>query len=88
MFSVEMTAIVATSESDEKKIPRAFESTGINGIQQVVVHPLVLLSVVDHYNRLSTTSGEGRAVGVLLGTFSKGQLDVANSFASGSFFIL
>lgn len=47
---------------------------------KVVVHPLVLLSVVDHYNR-SCAETKRRAVGVLLGSWKKNILDVANSFA-------
>lgn len=48
----------------------------------VVVHPLVLLSVVDHYNRVAKDTRK-RVVGVLLGEFSKGTTDVTNSFAGG-----
>eukprot|EP01023_Acetabularia_acetabulum_P041608 TRINITY_DN4060_c0_g1_i2.p1 TRINITY_DN4060_c0_g1~~TRINITY_DN4060_c0_g1_i2.p1 ORF type:complete len:328 (+),score=48.62 TRINITY_DN4060_c0_g1_i2:142-1125(+) len=48
--------------------------------QSVVVHPLVLLSVVDHYNRVAKDSKK-RVVGVLLGNSSKGQVDVTSSFA-------
>ena len=46
----------------------------------VVVHPLVLLSTVDHYNRVAMNTKK-RVVGVLLGTRSKGSVDVTNSFA-------
>mmetsp|Transcript_1854 Transcript_1854/g.4397 ORF Transcript_1854/g.4397 Transcript_1854/m.4397 type:complete len:319 (+) Transcript_1854:219-1175(+) len=46
----------------------------------VVVHPLVLLSVVDHYNRVAKNSRK-RVVGVLLGETYKGKVDVTNSFA-------
>ncbi|XP_049850053.1 uncharacterized protein LOC126320749 [Schistocerca gregaria] len=46
----------------------------------VIVHPLVLLSAVDHFNRLSTNSTQ-RVVGVLLGSVSKGTVDVTNSYA-------
>eukprot|EP01026_Neomeris_dumetosa_P019854 TRINITY_DN1800_c0_g2_i1.p1 TRINITY_DN1800_c0_g2~~TRINITY_DN1800_c0_g2_i1.p1 ORF type:complete len:297 (+),score=44.59 TRINITY_DN1800_c0_g2_i1:58-948(+) len=46
----------------------------------VVVHPLVLLSVVDHYNRVAKDSKK-RVVGVLLGNNSKGKVDVTSSFA-------
>lgn len=48
--------------------------------QHVVVHPLVLLSVVDHYNRVAKDTKK-RVVGVLLGTVEKGRVDVTNSFA-------
>lgn len=47
----------------------------------VVVHPLVLLSTVDHFNRVSKTAGNKRVVGVLLGSSAKGTVDVTNSFA-------
>lgn len=46
----------------------------------VVVHPLVLLSTVDHYNRVAKGTRK-RVVGVLLGTRSRSTVDVTNSFA-------
>ena len=46
----------------------------------VIVHPLVLLSVVDHYTRIHADK-KNRAVGVLLGSVSKGVVDITNSFA-------
>lgn len=49
---------------------------------KVIVHPLVLLSVVDHFNRMGKIGNQKRVVGVLLGSWkSKGVLDVSNSFA-------
>ncbi|CAL5335080.1 unnamed protein product [Camellia sinensis] len=39
-------------------------------IEKVIVHPLVLLSIVDNYNR-----------GVLLGSSFKGTVDISNSYA-------
>ncbi|CAM9319264.1 unnamed protein product [Pylaiella littoralis] len=50
------------------------------GIEEVVVHPLVLLSTVDHYNRVAKDTRK-RVVGVLLGSKYKGTVDVTNSFA-------
>lgn len=51
-------------------------------VEKVVVHPLVLLSVVDHFNRMGKIGSQKRVVGVLLGSWSsKGVLDVSNSFA-------
>ena len=48
-------------------------------IERVVVHPIVLLSVVDHYHRLG---GNKRVIGLLLGSHrGNGLLDVCNSFA-------
>lgn len=49
---------------------------------KVVVHPLVLLSVVDHFNRMDKLGNQKRVVGVLLGSWrTNGILDVSNSFA-------
>ncbi|KAL6072730.1 26S proteasome non-ATPase regulatory subunit 7 [Balamuthia mandrillaris] len=48
--------------------------------QSVVVHPLVLLSVVDHYNRVAKDTKK-RVVGVLLGETNKGVVDITNSYA-------
>uniref|UniRef100_A0A0E0DJJ3 MPN domain-containing protein n=1 Tax=Oryza meridionalis TaxID=40149 RepID=A0A0E0DJJ3_9ORYZ len=49
-------------------------------LEKVVVHPLVLLSIVDHYNRVARDTRK-RVVGVLLGTSSRGSVDVTNSYA-------
>jgi hypothetical protein len=51
--------------------------------EQVVVHPLVLLSVVDHYNRTAKDTKK-RCVGVILGESYKGRIDATNSFAGGA----
>jgi 26S proteasome regulatory subunit N8 len=48
--------------------------------EKVVVHPLVLLSVVDHYNRVAKDTKK-RVVGVILGESYKGRVDATNSFA-------
>jgi hypothetical protein len=49
---------------------------------KVIIHPLVLLSVVDHFTRMSKIGSQKRVVGVLLGCWkAKGILDVSNSFA-------
>lgn len=49
---------------------------------RVVVHPIVLLSVVDHFNRLSKIGNQRRVVGILLGSWRKGGVvDIATSFA-------
>ncbi len=39
-------------------------------LDKVVVHPLVLLSVVDHFNRMGKIGNEKRVVGVLLGNWT------------------
>lgn len=46
----------------------------------VLVHPLVLLSVVDHYNRVAKDTKK-RVVGILLGSWHGKTVDVANSYA-------
>jgi len=48
--------------------------------RDVVVHPIVLLSVVDHYNRVAKGTTK-RVVGTLLGETSDGKLHVTNCFA-------
>ncbi|GJP39901.1 hypothetical protein CLOM_g24226 [Closterium sp. NIES-68] len=50
------------------------------GIEKVVVHPLVLLSIVDHYNRVAKDTHK-RVLGVLLGETARGRIDVTNSYA-------
>lgn len=50
------------------------------GVDNVVVHPLVLLSIVDHYNRVAKDTHK-RVVGVLLGETARGRIDVTNSYA-------
>merc|ERR1711935_148430 len=62
------------------KMPGEPENAGAKVATSVIVHPLVLLSTVDHYSR----GGGGprkRVVGVLLGDVSKGVVNVTNSFA-------
>ncbi|KAG8500758.1 hypothetical protein CXB51_002779 [Gossypium anomalum] len=49
-------------------------------IEKVIVHPLVLLSIVDNYNRVAKDTRK-RVTGVLLGTSFKGTVDVTNSYA-------
>jgi len=57
-------------------------STNDSPISKVVVHPLVLLSVVDHFSRLREIGYEKRVVGVLLGSWRQNKvLDISNSFA-------
>jgi 26S proteasome regulatory subunit N8 len=48
--------------------------------EEVIVHPLVLLGAVDHYNRVAKDTKK-RVVGVLLGSTFKGKCHVVNSFA-------
>lgn len=62
--------------------PQVTLATTAPKIEKVVVHPLVLLSVVDHFNRTSKVGNVKRVVGLLLGCLKKGGvLDISNSFA-------
>ncbi|KAK2198210.1 bifunctional Rpn11-EIF3F [Babesia duncani] len=55
--------------------------TSLHGThKRVVVHPIVLLSVVDHYNR-SAAGTNRRVVGTILGETIDGDIHVTNSFA-------
>lgn len=49
-------------------------------IKEVVVHPVILLSVVDHYFRLAKESSK-RVVGVLLGEYVGDKVEVTNCYA-------
>lgn len=48
--------------------------------EKVVVHPLVLLSVTEHYHRVAKNT-KRRVVGVLLGQWIGSTVNVANSYA-------
>eukprot|EP00543_Licmophora_paradoxa_P002140 CAMPEP_0202443950 /NCGR_PEP_ID=MMETSP1360-20130828/3113_1 /ASSEMBLY_ACC=CAM_ASM_000848 /TAXON_ID=515479 /ORGANISM="Licmophora paradoxa, Strain CCMP2313" /LENGTH=317 /DNA_ID=CAMNT_0049059797 /DNA_START=38 /DNA_END=991 /DNA_ORIENTATION=+ len=52
----------------------------LTDIEDVTVHPLVLLSAADHYHRVARGTRK-RVVGVLLGSVSRGKVDATNSFA-------
>jgi len=72
-----------TSPSEEKKPakPGRGAAPGLP-VSKVIVHPLVLLSVVDHFTRVSKTGSSKRVVGILLGSWKENKvLDVSNSFA-------
>lgn len=72
-----MATAVATPPTQTQSL-----STETLPVNNVVVHPLVLLSVVDHFTRMSKIGNTKRVVGVLLGCWrSKGVLDVSNSYA-------
>uniref|UniRef100_A0A914WHH7 26S proteasome non-ATPase regulatory subunit 7 n=1 Tax=Plectus sambesii TaxID=2011161 RepID=A0A914WHH7_9BILA len=58
----------AKKEKEKDKKPHCSSTVHTNlPVSKVVVHPLVLLSVVDHFNRVSKTQSVKRVVGVLLG---------------------
>ncbi|RNA01391.1 26S proteasome non-ATPase regulatory subunit 7-like [Brachionus plicatilis] len=56
-------------------------SNDVKPFEKVVVHPLVLLSVVDHFNRMKQVGNTKRVVGILLGSLRNKVLDISNSFA-------
>jgi hypothetical protein len=73
----------AMSSTDKAAAPSEETASGSGGadtIDKVVVHPLVMLSVTDHYNRVAKGTSK-RVVGALLGSTYKGRVDVVNSFA-------
>jgi len=65
----------------EAKIAAVVSHSGKDVIEKVVVDPLVLLSVEDHFNRMSKVGNQKRVAGILLGSIRNKVLDVANSFA-------
>jgi hypothetical protein len=65
--------------SNEKNL--SLTNSPLNKIEKVVVHPLVLLSVVDHFNRMGKIGNSQRVLGILLGSLKNKILDVSNSFA-------
>uniref|UniRef100_A0A914ZUX9 26S proteasome non-ATPase regulatory subunit 7 n=1 Tax=Parascaris univalens TaxID=6257 RepID=A0A914ZUX9_PARUN len=81
----EVKAERRTTESSKDKSGKTHCASNVHSnlpVNRVVVHPLVLLSVVDHFNRVSKTQNVKRVVGVLLGSMKSDRtLDIANSFA-------
>jgi 26S proteasome regulatory subunit N8 len=65
-------------EKDEKKEEEKEEKK--DNKRTVVVHPIVLLSVVDHYSRVAKGTTK-RVVGTLLGEVNDLQLHITNCFA-------
>ena len=62
-------------------VDKLIEQVRASPPKMVVVHPTVLLSVVDHYNRVARDTKK-RVVGVLLGEYGDlGVLDVTNCYA-------
>jgi 26S proteasome regulatory subunit N8 len=55
-------------------------AAAVSDVIDVTIHPLVLLSATDHYHRVARGTRK-RAVGVLLGSASRGRIDATNSFA-------
>lgn len=70
---------MSAMQIDDDEAP-AVEMPLMGNIEQVLMHPLVLLSAADHYHRVARGTRK-RVVGVLLGSASKGVVDCTNSFA-------
>lgn len=70
-----------TTTENTPKPTAASSQNPKDAIERVVIHPLVLLSVVDHFNRMSKVGNQRRVAGILLGSIRNKVLDVANSFA-------
>ena len=51
-----------------------------NQFTEVIVHPVILLSIVDHYHRLAKETTR-RVVGVLLGEYVGDKIEVTNCYA-------
>jgi len=67
-------------KTDEKEKKETAEKEEKSNERDVVVHPIVLLSVVDHYNRVAKGTTK-RVVGTLLGEVDDFQLHITNCFA-------
>lgn len=50
-------------------------------ISQINVHPLVLLSIVDHFNRVNLKQRSKRVVGALLGEVIDDTIEIVNCYA-------
>lgn len=82
-------AETATNKVGEDETNGGDSSAGLSNVvsssvaqlpKTAIVHPLVLLSAVDHFNRVSKETKK-RVVGLLLGARKGGNLDISNSFA-------
>ncbi|KAK4270461.1 hypothetical protein QN277_023497 [Acacia crassicarpa] len=65
-------------------VVKSMENSSI-AVKNVIVHPLALLSALDHFFRDATHTPEpeeqfGRVVGVLPGSSFKGTVQVSNSY--------
>lgn len=70
---------MTSMQVDEEDAP-IVEAPLLGNVDEVTMHPLVLLSAADHYHRVARGTRK-RVVGILLGSVSKGIVDCSNSFA-------
>eukprot|EP00545_Synedropsis_sp_CCMP1620_P013689 CAMPEP_0119013214 /NCGR_PEP_ID=MMETSP1176-20130426/8166_1 /TAXON_ID=265551 /ORGANISM="Synedropsis recta cf, Strain CCMP1620" /LENGTH=338 /DNA_ID=CAMNT_0006966279 /DNA_START=91 /DNA_END=1107 /DNA_ORIENTATION=+ len=59
--------------------PSSAISASANSPHEVVVHPLVLLAILDHHTRRQ--EADGRVIGTLLGRRDGGKIEITNCFA-------
>lgn len=71
-----ITSTMVAAATADTPLPQSTQPDVID----VTIHPLVLLSAADHYHRVARGTRK-RAVGVLLGSASRGRIDATNSFA-------
>lgn len=69
-----------TSQPEEEDEPVDDGRTHKLQVTDVILHPLVLLSVADHYHRVARGTRK-RVIGILLGQVLNGSVDATNSFA-------
>lgn len=71
-------APIEENEEDDEKVDDWM--TKKLQVTEVIMHPLVLLSVADHYHRVARGTRK-RVIGILLGQVMNGSVDATNSFA-------
>ncbi|KAF7459109.1 Mov34/MPN/PAD-1 family protein [Cryptosporidium felis] len=69
------------NDLDSRYILEDADDSPESNFANIVIHPIVLLSIVDHYNRVAKGTSK-RVIGTLLGEFQgRGEIHVTNSFA-------
>lgn len=74
------TAVVNMDVDSADETGASVAKAASSSVDSVIIHPLVLLSVADHYHRVARGTRK-RVVGVLLGSSFRGKVDATNSFA-------
>jgi hypothetical protein len=80
---MEIDPIVSPPEAEEEEVDEPVDADWMTKklrVTEVIMHPLVLLSVADHYHRVARGTRK-RVIGVLLGQVLNGSVDATNSFA-------
>ena len=70
----------APSTTNDNSQLNSIVNLSIQRPSHVVVHPLVLLSIVDHYRRAAINT-KNRVAGVLLGNWNGQTVNITNSYA-------